>query len=107
DFWRTVSETMAVRLLVALLVGIGAAIYALGFGQSDFSRCYVLFALPGLLLWAGNAVGLLDGLKLSGISGITGSAAYAACAIGLAIAPDASPDIAGSILGGAFSIGYL
>ena len=106
-FWRMVSETMAVRLLVALLVGIGAAIYALGFAQSDFSRCYVLFALPGLLLWAGNAVGLLDGLKLSGISGITSAAAYAACAIGLAFAPDASPDIAGSILGGAFSVGYL
>ena len=71
-------RSILVPLLVALLVGIGAAIYALGFAHNDFSRGYVLFGLPGLLLWTGNAVGLLDGLKLSGISGITGSAACSA-----------------------------
>jgi O-antigen/teichoic acid export membrane protein len=107
DFWQIVSDTMALRLLVAVLVAIGAAIYALGLANDGFSRFYVLFGLPGLLLWAGNAVGLLDGLKLSGLSGITGSMAYAASAIGLAFAPDGSHEIAGSILGGAFSVGYL
>jgi O-antigen/teichoic acid export membrane protein len=107
DFWRTVGSTMAFRLLVAVLVSTCAATYVACVPNDGFSRFYVLFGVPGLLLWAGNGVGLLDGLKLSGLSGITGSAAYAASAVGLALAPDASPEIAGSILGGAFTIGYL
>ncbi|MGD5575291.1 hypothetical protein QUU09_22860, partial [Xanthomonas citri pv. citri] len=41
---------------------------------------------PGLLLWAVNGVGLLDGLRLSGISGITGSVAYIINAVGLMLA---------------------
>ena len=107
EFWRVVSDTMAFRLLVAVLVGIGAVAYVLWSPNDGFSRCYVLFGLPGLLLWAGNAVGLFDGLKLSGLSGLTGSLAYVASALGLALTPDASPETAGSILGSAFSVGYL
>lgn len=107
EFWQVVSNTMAVRLVMAVLVSLGAAIYALQLADDSFSRAYILFGLPALLLWAGNPVGLLDGLKLSGISGVTGAAAYAACAAGLALAPDGSPVLAGTILGSAFSLGYL
>jgi len=107
EVWRIFCETCAIRLLTASLVGAGAAVYALGFAPDDrFSLCYVAFALPGLLLWAGNAVGVLDGLRLSGISGITGAAAYVLTAIGLALAAHRSPEAAGSILGGTFSLGY-
>jgi O-antigen/teichoic acid export membrane protein len=88
-------------------VGIAAATYIVCVPNDGFSRFYVLFGLPGLFLWAGNAVGLLDGLRLSGLSGITGSVAYTASAVGLALAPDTSPEISGSILGSAFSVGYL
>jgi hypothetical protein len=105
--WRVFWETSAFRMLVASLVNIAAAVYAIEISSSGFTRSYVLFALPGCLVWAGNAVGLLDGLKLSGISGITGSIAYATSALGLALAPLAPPDMAGSILGGAFSLGYV
>lgn len=107
EFWRIVNETMVFRLIVALLVAAGAAVYALGFANDDFSRFYVMFGLPGLFLWVGNPVGLFDGLKLSGISGVIGSVAYVTSAVALAVAPDGAPDIAGSIMGGAFSLGYL
>jgi O-antigen/teichoic acid export membrane protein len=107
EFWRIFSETVLFRLSIATLIATGALIYGLVITSDGFSRAYVLCALPGLLLWAGNVVGLLDGLGLSGISGITGALAYAASAIALAVVQKASPELAGSILGGAFSGGYL
>lgn len=107
DVWQIFWETSAIRLLVALLVGAVAAVYAFGFASDGFSRWYVALALPGLLCWAVNGVGLLDGLRLSGVSGITGSAAYVFTAIGLALAAYKPAEMAGAILGGAFSLGYL
>jgi len=107
EVWRIFCETSAIRLLTALLVAVGAITYALSIASDGFSRWYVALALPGLLLWAVNGVGLLDGLRLSGISGITGSAAYVITAIGLALAAHKSAAAAGAILGGAFSTGYL
>lgn len=107
EVWRIFCETSAIRLLIASLLCIAIVIYAFGFVSDGFSRRYVALALPGLLLWAVNAVGLLDGLRLSGISGITGSAAYIITAIGLALAAHRPAATAGAILGGAFSIGYL
>lgn len=107
DVWRCFCEVSAIRLLVAGLIGAAAAVYVLGFASDDFSQWYVTLALPGLLLWAVNGVGLLDGLRMSGISGITGSAAYLVTAAGLGLSAHRSPATAGAILGGAFSIGYL
>jgi O-antigen/teichoic acid export membrane protein len=107
EVWRFFWETSTIRLLTALVIGIAAAVYALGFASDEFSRWYVMLALPGLLLWAVNGVGLLDGRGLSGVSGITGSTAYMITAIGLALAAHRSAEEAGAILGGAFSIGYL
>lgn len=107
EFWRIFCETAAFRLLMAAVLGVVAAVYAMTAASDGFSRSYLLCALPGLLFWAGNAGGLLDGLKLTGISGIIGSLAYAASALGLALASSASPEMAGSILGSAFSGGYL
>ncbi|HZC95011.1 MAG TPA: hypothetical protein VE267_02570 [Bradyrhizobium sp.] len=107
EVWRTFCEISAIRLLIASLIGTAVVIYAFGMTSDGFSKWYVALALPGLLMWAVNAVGLLDGLRLSGISGITGSAAYVVTAIGLALAAHRSVETAGAILGGAFSIGYL
>jgi hypothetical protein len=107
EIWQIFCETSAVRLLTASLIGTAAAVYALAFATDSFSQWYVTLALPGLLLWAVNGVGLLDGLRLSGVSGIAGSAAYVVTAIGLALAAHRSTAEAGAILGGAFSIGYL
>jgi hypothetical protein len=107
QFWRIFCETSVIRLLFAVGVGAAAMVYAFGIAADGFTECYVALALPGLLVWAFNAVGLLDGLRLSGVSGVTGAAAYVAVAIGLCLAAHRSAETAGAILGGVFSIGYL
>lgn len=107
EVWRIFCETSAIRITVASIIGAAAVVYVWQLSSEEFSRWYVALALPGLLLWAVNGVGLLDGLRLSGISGITGSAAYVVTAAGLALAAHKSAAAAGAILGGAFSIGYL
>lgn len=107
EFWRSFFEIVVFRLSVVTLLGLAAAIYIATVASDGFSRSYLLGILPGLLLWAGNATGLLDGLRLSGIGGLTGSLAYVASASALALAPSASPEMAGLILGSAFSGGYF
>ena len=107
QFWRIFCETSVIRLVFAACVGAAALIYAFGIAGDGFTECYVALALPGLLVWAINAVGLLDGLRLSGVSGVTGAAAYIAAAIGLCLAAHRSTETAGAILGGVFSVGYL
>jgi len=104
--WRTFWETSVVRVVLAALV-IAAALAFAAFGAAHpFSRDYVLWAAPAFLLWAVNAAGFLDGLKLSGISGISGSCPYAASAVALVLARNADPAQAGALLGGALSAGY-
>lgn len=107
EIWRIFHETSVVRLATAVLIGAMATAYVLMFSADPFSRWYVALAFPGLLLWTINGIGLLDGLRLSGISGLTGSAAYFVTALGLLLARHRSSEMAGAILGGAFSIGYL
>jgi O-antigen/teichoic acid export membrane protein len=107
QFWRRFCEIVVFRLSIAALLGVAAILYTLTIAPAGFSRSYLLAAMPGLLFWAGNATGILDGMKLSGISGMTGAIAYAASAIALTLVPNGSPEQTGLILGGAFSGGYL
>ena len=107
EIWPLFWATVVVRAGVALAIAMAAIVYALAFSSDLFSRYYLLSILPGLAVWTGNAVGLLDGLRLSGLSGITGSLAFATSALGLAFAVNMPPEMAGSVLGGAFSVGYV
>ncbi|MBR1089235.1 hypothetical protein JQ621_17355 [Bradyrhizobium manausense] len=102
-FW----ETSLVRLVLALLTILGGTIYAVTISMEPFTSLYVLLASPGFVLCAVNAAGMLDGLKLSGVSGLTGSIIYVASALALIFAPHVSRAMAGAVLGGAFSIGNL
>lgn len=107
EMWQIFCDTSAVRFATALLLSTGATLYVLQFSSDPFSRWYVMLACPGLLLWSVNGVGLLDGLRLSGVSGMTGAIAYVVNAAGLILAMHRSHETAGAILGGAFSVGYL
>lgn len=104
--WRHFWEMSIVRGALAMAVIAAALGFALLLASSPFSRGYVLFALPAFLFWAVNAAGFLDGLRLSGISGISGSIAYATSAGALVYAQDLDPASAGEVLGAAFSAGY-
>jgi len=107
EFWRSFCAIVVFRLSVVVLLGLAAVVYIVSVAADGFSRSYLLCILPGLLFWAGNPTGLLDGLRLSGIGGMTGSLAYVASAVALALVPNASPEMAGLILGAAFSGGYF
>ena len=102
-FW----ETSVFRLTLAVVTILGGAIYAMAISTEAFSRSYMLMAAPGFLLWAGNAAGMLDGLKRSGISGLTGSITFVMSALALIFAQHVPLATAGALLGGAFSIGNL
>jgi len=104
--WQVFCETSVIRFVIAALIGLCAVLYVLYGAGEGFSRSYVMSALPGLLLWAFNGVGLLDGLRRSGVSGVSGALAYVATAIGLLIAAHEPASMAGAVLGAAFSIGY-
>jgi hypothetical protein len=102
-FW----DTAAFRMAVALFVVAATIVYAFSPVADGFSRSYALLAAPAFLFFAGNAAGLLDGFKFSGVSGICGAVPYATSAFALALARHASPEVAGAILGAAFSAGCL
>lgn len=106
DVWRTYWETTVFRLTVALLLVVAGVLAFTFWPLPDFSRAYLVWSLPGLLLWGFNAAGFLDGLQRSGVSGITGSIAYVASALALFLAHDLPPAQAGLWTGAAFSIGY-
>ncbi|MFD2183665.1 hypothetical protein [Rhodoplanes azumiensis] len=105
--WRLFFETTAFRLVMAAIVITCALVYVAAFAPSTFSRDFVLLALPGLAIWTANPIGLLDGRGASGLSGVTGAAAYTACGLGLVVAHAAPPALAGGIVGTAFSLGYV
>lgn len=105
--WRVYWETTVFRLTIAcLLTAAGVTAWA-WWPLPEFSRNYLAWSLPALLLWAFNAAGFLDGLQKSGVSGLTGSIAYVASALALAFAQTLEAGDAGALTGAAFSIGYL
>jgi hypothetical protein len=107
QLWQAFWDTSLFRMLLALGLVAAAVVYALSPVAAGFSRSYALFAAPALVFFAGNATGLLDGFKFSGVSGICGAIPYATSALGLALVRHASPEAAGAILGAAFSVGCL
>jgi peptidoglycan biosynthesis protein MviN/MurJ (putative lipid II flippase) len=106
EVWRSYWETTVFRLAIAVLL-IAAGIATLAYWPlPDFSRSYLVWSLPAMLLWAFNAAGFLDGLQKSGVSGLTGSIAYVASALTLFFARDLPTAEAGAWAGAAFSVGY-
>lgn len=105
--WRVFWETILFRAATTAVIVAAGFIYVFVVAPGAFSAYYILLAMPGLVVWIFNGVGLLDGLGASGASGITGAIAYVGCSVGLLAARHASPETAGAILGASFSVGYL
>lgn len=102
EFW---SVSLA-RLLVALAICVLLGGYILLWGD-DFSRAYALGVMPGLISWAFNASGILDGLRRSGLSGLVGSLPYVSSAAILPMTMALPPSQAALLLGLAFSVGMV
>jgi O-antigen/teichoic acid export membrane protein len=101
SYWRITP----VRLAAAVACLIAGLVYARFSGP--FSAAYLLFGSPALLIWAFNAAGPLDGFRLSGASGLTGSLPCITSSIAL-IATTGMPSAeSGAILGASLSVGYI
>ncbi len=105
--WGKFSEVSAFRCTLAGLILIAAICTPFFVTLSPFTRNYIYFGLPACFFWALNGAGILDGLKLSGISGLSGSLPHGMSAIALILALNLPEDAAGMVLGSALSIGYL
>ncbi|MGJ4996970.1 lipopolysaccharide biosynthesis protein [Bradyrhizobium sp. HKCCYLS3077] len=104
--WRTFAETSVIRAAIAVVIAAGAIVYGVLIADHGFSKSYVMLAVPGSTLWAVNGTGLLDGLRLSGVSGLAAALPAIATAVGLLAAASLPADTAGAVLGSAFSAGY-
>jgi hypothetical protein len=105
--WQIFWNTAIFRLAVAVILIGASVVYAVSPMADGFSHFYALLVAPAFLFFAGNGAGLLDGLRFSGVSGICGALPYASSAFALVLARHQSPEVAGAILGTAFSVGSL
>ncbi|MGJ8526964.1 hypothetical protein [Maritalea sp.] len=72
-----------------------------------FSNAFVICAAPAIIIWVFNSTGVLDGLGLSGASGISTASPYVISALILPIALNLQDAVGGYLLGTAFSLGCL
>ncbi|MBR0564504.1 polysaccharide biosynthesis C-terminal domain-containing protein [Azoarcus sp. L1K30] len=105
--WISYSETSAFRFTISIIVLLLIWLLCASSVLDEFSQRYAVYAAPAYLVWSVNAAGILDGLKLSGVSGVVGSIAYISSAIALIIVSNSVEIDAAKVLGAAFSIGYL
>lgn len=101
NYWAVTAWRLAIGLGVAALAAACAVVV-----DDAFFGAYALWALPAALLWPFNATGILDGLRRGGVSGATGSLPYLCSALTLLASTEASPGMAGALLGAALTIGY-
>ncbi|MBP1851498.1 hypothetical protein [Rhizobium halophytocola] len=104
--WRCYWETSVFRASVAVIVVLAGLFYLAVIGADRQTTGFALCFVPAIAIWAFNGAGLIDGLSLSGLSGLTGSLPYVAAAIGLFIVSTTEPQSYGVILGAGLSIGY-
>ncbi|KRB61912.1 hypothetical protein ASE04_20615 [Rhizobium sp. Root708] len=102
---RSYWSACGVRLCAVVAVAIVCTVYAWSWGDV-FSRWYLLGAAPALAFWSFNATGILDGVKLSGVSGLTAMPAYVASAVALVLSDAFVSQSNGLLLGFAASFGY-
>lgn len=105
--WRCYSEITSIRLVLVLGVILVAVIWIALSSPDPQSIRYWIYAAPGVCIWAFNLSGILDGLKMSGVSGMTGSIAYIASAISLVVVSVFPQLDSGATMGAGLSVGYL
>ncbi|GAA0199159.1 hypothetical protein GCM10009081_13040 [Brevundimonas nasdae] len=102
EFWAIVPSRVAMAVAVVAAGAISAILTA-----DPFARAYAIWAWPAVAIWAFNATGLLDGLRLSGMNGVAGALPFILSGVSLALVADQPPAVAGALLGAALSTGYL
>ncbi|MDB5058416.1 MAG: hypothetical protein JWO59_1888 [Chloroflexi bacterium] len=104
--WREYWNITPTRVVAALCTAVGGLVYAHVKGGT-FGQAYMFFAWPALIVWSFNAGGILDGLRLSGVSGTVGALPYVVSAAALLLVANQTPHVAGLVLGASLSLGYM
>jgi hypothetical protein len=94
------------RFLVAVAASV-VTVTAAAFAGHPFSLGFAVLTAPGLLMWAFNSIGVLDGFEHSGASGLSVSLPVVMVAAALPFASLYPPLFAGELLGGAYSAGIV
>lgn len=103
DPWAFYWRVLPIRLAVAAVCVSGLLILQ----RSDaFAAAYAVFAVPALLIWAFNTTGVLDGLRLSGVSGATAAIPFILSATALVLTTGDDPAVSGAALGASLTLGY-
>lgn len=100
------SAATIIRLTIALAAVISILLYA-AHTSNVFSSYYAFAATPALFIWSFNLSGILDGLRRSGLSGISSSAMFLLSALLIVVTQGLPDDTAGTLLGAAFTVGSL
>lgn len=95
-----------VRLAVAIVFYAGLLALQIG-TPASFATEYSMFAGLGLLVYAFNASGVLDGKSKAGISGLTQAMPVIAAAVALPVSVDLDMTTAGRVLGCAYAVGMM
>lgn len=106
EIWRCYWETSVFRLVMAGAIASVAVVLFLFLGADEETVGFALWFAPALLVWSFNGTGLIDGLNLSGVSGLSGALPYIAAAAALFGCYEFSVTRPGAVLGGAIFIGY-
>lgn len=106
QLWRGYWETSVVRVTFGAALLLLLACYVL-VAPHSFSTSYALFAAPCLLIWAFNFGGVLDGMRLGGLSGLTGATVYVIPGLALLLAVELPAGQAGAMLGAALTLGCM
>ncbi len=105
--WIKYTEITLFRFFVAALSSIILFAFVVLYSAGAFFSSYAICACFGLMAWAFNLSGIIDGIQRSGISGITASIPYVLSAIALVLVPANDLAKSGMVLGAAFSLGYV
>jgi O-antigen/teichoic acid export membrane protein len=102
SYWRAVF----VRLVVFLTLTPPTLILCKEYGSS-FSLYFALFSLPGLFAWIFNAGGVIDGVRMPGLAGITATFPYLFAALALSFTSSSSDIFSSSVIAASTSAGYM
>lgn len=105
--WQIFWSLSFLRLAIAAIIVLGSAASGWCGIIGPVSIHFTLVAAPAFFMWAFNTAGFLDGMKLSGISGVAASIPNVVCAGALFLAYLVPSLDIGYVLGAAFSIGYF
>lgn len=98
--------SLIIRGTVALVILAAIFVFSRTVDGDVFFKTYAAYSSLGLIFWTSNCTGILDGKRLSAISGLSSTFPYLFSAAALAYSSTYHRDLSAQITGLALSCGY-